>query len=162
QINSTAGRNNYPLTGSLMHFPNTVITDRLVAPGDWFTLEVVADGYHFVIKTNGKKTVDFIEPDRKYHSGHLAVQVLDPPTVIEFRKIEIKELPPTKPEAPPAAGAPAEDKGWVKLFNSKDLTGWTTLDGKPAGWEVKDGYLEVVPGKKDIRTKEDFGPDFKL
>ncbi len=42
------------------------------------------------------------------------------------------------------------------------MAGWTTRDGKPAGWKVEDGYLEVVPGKTDIMTKEKFGPDFQL
>ena len=48
------------------------------------------------------------------------------------------------------------------LFNGKDLTGWTSLSGKPAEWEVRDGYLEVVPGQGDIMTREKFGSDFKL
>jgi hypothetical protein len=50
------------------------------------------------------------------------------------------------------------------LFNAKnqDLSGWTTLDGKPAQWKVENDYMEVVPGKSHIRTKETFGPDFQL
>jgi hypothetical protein len=60
------------------------------------------------------------------------------------------------PKAPP--------KDATVLFNAKDkdLTGWTTLDGKPAEWKVTDDYMEVVPGKGNIRTKETFGPDFQL
>jgi hypothetical protein len=50
------------------------------------------------------------------------------------------------------------------LFDGKekDLSGWTTRDGKEAEWIVQDGYMEVGPGKHDIMTKERFGPDFKL
>jgi len=50
------------------------------------------------------------------------------------------------------------------LFNAKDkdLSGWTTMDGKPAEWKVEDDYMEVVPRKGNIRTKETFGPDFQL
>jgi Domain of Unknown Function (DUF1080) len=53
-------------------------------------------------------------------------------------------------------------KGATVLFNGKDLSGWQTLDGKPAEWKVEDGYMEVVPGKHDIKTKDTFGPDFKV
>jgi len=54
-------------------------------------------------------------------------------------------------------GAP---EGASVLFDGKDLSGWTTLDGRPAAWPVRDGYMEV--GRGDIRTKQTFGPDFKL
>ena len=51
-------------------------------------------------------------------------------------------------------------KGAVVLFDGKDLSGWTALNGKPAEWKVEDGYMEVSKG--DIKTKEKFGPDFRL
>jgi hypothetical protein len=53
-------------------------------------------------------------------------------------------------------------KGARLLFNGKDLHGWVQRDGKPAVWKVEKGYLEVVPGKGDIMTKEMFGPAFQL
>jgi hypothetical protein len=33
------------------------------------------------------------------------------------------------------------DKGWVQLFNGKDLTGWKVHPGSPGQWEVKDGAI---------------------
>jgi hypothetical protein len=33
------------------------------------------------------------------------------------------------------------EKGWVQLFNGKDLTGWKTHPEDKAKWEVKDGIL---------------------
>jgi uncharacterized protein (TIGR03067 family) len=48
------------------------------------------------------------------------------------------------------------------LFNGKDLTGWVGRRGGPAAWEVHDGYLEVAPGRGDIMTRDNFGPDFHL
>src|SRR5205085_1060758 len=41
------------------------------------------------------------------------------------------------------AGAPYQegDKGWVQLFNGKDLTGWKTHPKAPGKWEVKDGAI---------------------
>jgi hypothetical protein len=53
-------------------------------------------------------------------------------------------------------------KGATVLMDGKDLSGWTTRDGKPAGWKVGDGYIEIVSGKGDIMTKDKFGPDFQL
>src|SRR5260370_20543738 len=58
----------------------------------------------------------------------------------------------------------ARPNGADVLFDgkNKDLYSWTTLDGKTAAWKVEDDYMEVVPGKSHIRTKEPFGPDFQL
>jgi hypothetical protein len=56
------------------------------------------------------------------------------------------------PKAPP--------KGAVVLFNGKDLSGWVTRGGKSAEWKIDDGSMEVRGG--DIRTKDKFGPDFRL
>jgi Domain of Unknown Function (DUF1080) len=53
-------------------------------------------------------------------------------------------------------------QGAQVLFDGKNLDGWTKLDGKEPEWKFEDGYMEVVPGKHDIRTKETFGPDFQV
>jgi hypothetical protein len=34
-----------------------------------------------------------------------------------------------------------DEKGWVQLFNGKDLTGWETHPKDQAKWEVKDGMI---------------------
>jgi hypothetical protein len=70
-----------------------------------------------------------------------------------------------------ASGATADDKkeespkppkGAKVLFNGKDLSDWTTRDGKEAKWKVENGVIEIVSGKGDIMTKDKFGPDFQL
>jgi hypothetical protein len=53
------------------------------------------------------------------------------------------------------AGPP---KGFVALFNGKDLTGW---QAKPNGWAIEDGVLTRKPGSGYIWSKESFG-DFVL
>jgi hypothetical protein len=94
QINSTHGD---PVrTGSLYNFVK--VLDQLHKPDEWFTQEVTAIGNHIVIKVNGKTTVDFVDPKNTYTKGHFALQQHDPGTVVKFRKIEVKELPPG-PEA---------------------------------------------------------------
>jgi len=48
----------------------------------------------------------------------------------------------------------------VVLFNGKDVSNWTTREGKSAGWKVQDGILHVVPGKGDIVSSERLGDFF--
>jgi hypothetical protein len=42
---------------------------------------------------------------------------------------------------PRAAADDKNDKGWVELFNGKDLTGWKTHPRDRAKWGVEDGIL---------------------
>jgi len=46
-----------------------------------------------------------------------------------------------------AGGQQGGDKGWVSLFNGKDLTGWKWHPDSPGKWEVKDGCI-VGSGEK--------------
>jgi hypothetical protein len=82
-------------TGSLYNFVK--ITEQLVKPDEWFTQEVIADGNHIIIKVNGKTTVNFVDKKKTYMQGHLALQMHGPTngieTMVQFRKIEVKELP---------------------------------------------------------------------
>ncbi|PZR38864.1 MAG: DUF1080 domain-containing protein [Azospira oryzae] len=72
---------------------------------------------------------------------------------------EVWDLKPKKITANPVfAEAPSDA---IVLFNGKDLSEWTTLDGAAAAWEVKDGAFTVAKGKGDIKTKKTFG-DFQL
>jgi hypothetical protein len=64
------------------------------------------------------------------------------------------------PACASAADKKAED-GWVKLFNGKDLTGWTNASGKKPGWVIRDGALCRTRGAGDIWTKQRYG-DFVL
>jgi hypothetical protein len=86
----------YP-AGGLAQFRDriTVLNDAPHKPDEWFTMEVIAAGDHLVIKVNGKTTVDWKDPERRFTQGHFALQGHDPGTVVKFRKIEVKELPPS-------------------------------------------------------------------
>jgi hypothetical protein len=86
-------------TGSL-YFPRIpevlVLNTAPHKPNEWFTQEVTADGNHIVIVVNGRKTVDWKDPNNTHTQGHFALQGHDPGTVVKFRKIEVKELPSKK------------------------------------------------------------------
>jgi serine/threonine protein kinase len=97
QILHSYPKPNFPLTGSLSGFSNVV--KPLVQPDEWFTMDVIAKGNHIVIKINGEVTVDFVDKENTYRKGRFALQAMSDDTVktttvVKFRKIEIKELPP--------------------------------------------------------------------
>lgn len=53
-------------------------------------------------------------------------------------------------------GDPPSDA--ILLFDGKDVSHWRSAkDGSEAKWQVRDGYLEVVPQTGDIASREEFG-----
>lgn len=65
-----------------------------------------------------------------------------------------------KPAETFSHNAPAPSDALV-LFDGKDLSQWQSNKGGAAEWKVEDGYFEVVKGKGNIRTKQEF-EDFQL
>jgi hypothetical protein len=61
-------------------------------PDEWFTQEVIAKGDHLTVFVNGKKVVDWKDPKHRHKKGRFALQQHDPGSVVQFRKIEVKEL----------------------------------------------------------------------
>jgi hypothetical protein len=95
QINST---HKDPIkTGSLYGFgEKNLVKDVLVKPDEWFTQEVIMEGNRIIIKLNGKQTVDFVDEKNTYTKGHFALQQHHDGSIIQVRKIEVKELPASK------------------------------------------------------------------
>jgi hypothetical protein len=69
---------------------------------------------------------------------------------------ETRPMPPIVDPGPPGPPAPVPSDAIV-LFDGRDLSGWTTEKGAPAGWAVRDGYMEIVKGKGSIQTARGFG-----
>jgi hypothetical protein len=100
QINATGG--DRIKTGSLYPDSRTTLRkyrDKIVvldtaphAPDEWFTQEVIAVGPKITILVNGKKTLEWEDPEPRYLKGHFALQAHDPGSIMSFRKIEVKEL----------------------------------------------------------------------
>ena len=135
EIGVRANRNVH--TGSLT-LPSGAPLERapmnLHKPDEWTLLEIIALGDRIRIKVNGQTTVDYRDEKHHYRRGHIALQTFGnkmPITVVHFRKIEIKELPPTPPG----------EHGWVPLFNGKDLAGWRQHKSFEGDWHVTDGQL---------------------
>jgi len=93
EINSTdpSGKK----TGSLCHY-DIEKADRAPPPkpNEWFTMEVIAIDNELVIKVNGRETAHWVDPEWRYKKGSFGLQQHEN-TIVQFRKIEIKELPPS-------------------------------------------------------------------
>ena len=70
----------------------TILNTAPHKPNEFFTQEVIAKGNHFTIMVNGKKTIEWTDPDSTYKMGHFALQGHDPGSVMTFRKVEYKPL----------------------------------------------------------------------
>jgi hypothetical protein len=100
QINATGG--DRIKTGSLYPDGRTKLKDSAKEhcvydsaahkPDEFFTQEVIAEGTHIQILVNGKKTVDFKDPNNTYSKGHFALQGHDPGSVMTFKKVEYRPI----------------------------------------------------------------------
>ena len=72
------------------------------------------------------------------------------PTVTEVWDHKPVKITPGKN----AGDAPSDA---VVLFDGKDLSQWTSLDGSAAKWDVSDGAFTVKRGTGDIKSKKTFG-----
>ena len=107
--------------------------------GRWFTLEVIAVGNQFRVKIDGQQIVHCQDAENSFSVGRIGL-LCRPVSVIRYRKIEIKKLPPTKAADGPKISPPIAD-GFAPLFNGKDLTGWKTHPAQPGPWRVENGEL---------------------
>lgn len=69
---------------------------------------------------------------------------------------ETRPMPPVVDPGPAGGPGPVPADAIV-LFDGRDTSGWTTANGTPATWLVRDGYMEVVKKSGSIRTKRGFG-----
>ncbi len=64
----------------------------------WWTQHILVNGKRIVVKIDGKKVVDYTEPDDKegtvkLSEGAFALQAHDPKSVVRFKNIRVKKLP---------------------------------------------------------------------
>ncbi len=98
RINSTADGMKmgtlYRVGGSSYHPGDAPCLEHaMIKPNTWFNQEVIADGNHLVVKVDGKTVADVIHQRDYYMKGYLALHKYRPNTVVQFRTVEIKELP---------------------------------------------------------------------
>jgi hypothetical protein len=65
----------------------------LVRPDSWFTLEVIIRGNRITTKVDGEVAVEVVDENMLWwNEGYIGLQAMA--GIVQFRKIEIKELPP--------------------------------------------------------------------
>ena len=78
-----------------------------------------------------------------------------PRETLDSSVTEVWDLKPVKVTPGKNPGDAPSDA--IIIFDGKDLSNFTTLDGAVAKWDVKDGALTVSKGLGDIKTKKQFG-----
>ncbi len=125
---------------------------------DWNEYTIIARGNHILQYLNGLPMIELIDNDRVTDpnnpqdtkgaalEGLLALQIhAGPPMVVEFKDIRIRRLPENYDKA-------------VRLFNGKDLTGWTfSSDALKETFGVKDGVITDTGSPAGyLRTEKDY------
>ncbi len=108
---------------------------------DWQSLEVTAQGGHFVVEVDGKPVLDYTDP-APLTRGKIGLQLNK--GAVAFRNIKLKPL------------------GLKSIFNGRDLTGWNVFPGKKSVFSVTPaGYLNVKNGAGQLESTGQYG-DFVL
>ena len=84
-------------TGTLFAGGRTPAVDVRDSPAPstkWFALDVIAEGERVVVRVNGNVTADYRDVKWPYPRGHIALGQYGDQSIVEFRKIEIRELAP--------------------------------------------------------------------
>ncbi|MBI3667678.1 MAG: DUF1080 domain-containing protein [Acidobacteria bacterium] len=130
-------------TGSLVNCARA--SEAKIIPSQWNSMEVTAQGDHFVVEYNGKQVLD--ARDGKHAVGVIGLQY-NRGKKVKFRNIKLRPL------------------GLKPIFNGMDLSGWERVEPPtkpklPAEWSVKDGAIHVERGPGQLETQGTWG-DFVL
>jgi hypothetical protein len=131
-------------TGSLYNFVK--VFDVLVPDDTWYTQHIIIEGNHIQIFINDKKTVDFTDEKNTFTDGYLALQQHNAGSVVQFKNLMMRHLPP--PQSPldgtwrliaeqsKFAGAPPQ-QFTIRVLDELDGIRWqsavVTADGKKEG-----------------------------
>ncbi|WP_339742971.1 DUF1080 domain-containing protein [uncultured Rubinisphaera sp.] len=114
--------------------------------GEWNTFYIRMIGERVTIKLNDQLVADNVVMENIwernlpiYPNGQIELQ--NHGNTLYFREIYIREIPPS--EANKLLQAQEENSGFVKIFNGKDLTGWT---GAVDSYKVVDEKLICKEG----------------
>ena len=161
--------------GSLYETPLTRLLGNLLtrsAPTEataheWRTIDIVVVGPRFTAKINGLVVVDFTHPGPAHRIGHIALQLLNPSpsSFVQFRKIEIKELPPSPSDQSLALTA-IDNSSWGTFVDPTDSCklerGAKQLAITAPGDRPRD--LNTLPGRNTAapRLLEEVEGDFNI
>ncbi len=147
-------------TGSLYNFVK--VFEQLIPDDTWWTQHIIVEGNHIQIFVNDKKTVDFTDEKNTFTDGYLALQQHNAGSVVEFKNLMMRHLPP--PESPLAGtwkmnpeqskfDGTAPQQFVVRVLDERDGIRWqsalVTSDGKKEGvnfFARVQGYDYMVSG----------------
>jgi hypothetical protein len=125
------------------------VTDgSLVKADEWFVMDILAEENHLIVKLNGETVADCHDPLHRHHTGHMALHVFNAGTAVQFRKIEIRELPAKESDTENAAAK--ELAKWQGEWINPDY-GRLVIHGERWTSYPKDG-LEVVSRIKIVEV----------
>jgi serine/threonine protein kinase len=129
------------LFGGMMKAAPVAEVAKVLKPDDFNTYFIRCAGKHVTIKVNGLTTVDD-EFDKLPAEGIIAWQLHAGPAMeATFRNIEFKDL--------------SAEKGWVQLFNGKDLKGWKVFPNGEGNWRVEDGAITCSGPNSHLFSERD-------
>lgn len=160
-------------TGSLYNFVK--VFEQLIPDDTWWEQHIIVEGNHIQIFVNNKKTVDFTDEKNTFTDGYLALQQHNAGSVVEFKNLMMRHLPP--PESPLAGtwhlnagqskfAGTAPRQYDIRVLDERDGIRWqsamVTADGKKEGvnfFARIQGYDYLVSGASgyDHISMEDVG-----
>ncbi len=92
QINST--HEDPVKTGSL--YGRSTVLAQLIAPDTWFTQQISCrdepEGVRITVRVSGVVVNEFLDPERTFASGHVALQQHHEGSVVRYTEVEVREL----------------------------------------------------------------------
>lgn len=139
QIYDDFGEKPSPHSAGAVYGSVAAIKNMSKPAGEWNEVTIFCIGRRMVDVMNGEKIIDVNLDDytvplknqtplsQRLRKGFVGLQNYGNPAW--FRDIKIKPVPPG-------------EKGWVELFNGKDLSGWTIMGSNKEAFFVRDGIVE--------------------
>jgi serine/threonine protein kinase len=124
-----------------------------VRAGQWFTMDVIANGNSAAVLVNGRSSAYHTSPKRLLSRGHLALQQASATSKIEFRKIEILELPRSDQKDPKEIWQLPMGRVTRVAF-SQDGNGILSAAFPNERWLVKGGMNHFLGGPGHLRLSD--------
>jgi hypothetical protein len=124
---------------------------RLVRPNDFNDYAIKVVGKRVTIRLNGETTINEDFPNLPA-DGYIGWQLhAGAPMEVIFRDVHFRDL-----------SSGDDGKGFVSLFDGKNLDNWTGKDGGAPTWTLRDGYVEPTGKQFNDLVSRDKYMDFDL
>jgi hypothetical protein len=141
-------------TGSLYNFVK--VLEQLIPDDTWWTQHIIVEGNHIQIFVNDKKTVDFTDEKNTFTDGYLALQQHNAGSVVEFKNLMFRPLPP--PASPLSGtwrvnqeqskfdGTPPKQAD-IRVLDERDGIRWQYAEVASDGKKHSENFFARVQGQ---------------